>query len=90
MLTYSFSPTSRSASSIDEFLDVCRAEPNVATDHLRRGYFEPWLRDTGHTDLAAAAARVRDEEGDALRQFLLAAVPAAPPTRVRRTRRARL
>jgi hypothetical protein len=89
MLTYSFSPSSRSASSIDEFLDVCRAEPNVATDHLRRGYFEPWLRDTGHSDLAAAAARVRAEDGDALQQFLIAAAPASAPRKVRRTRRAR-
>ena len=78
MLTYSFSPSSRSATSIDEFLAVCQAEPSVAADHLRRGYFEPWLRDTGHTELAAAAARARDEDGDALHQFLLAAAPRAP------------
>ena len=59
MSTYSFAPLDRSASNLDEFLAVCRTEPALAADHLQNGYFEPWLRDTGHTELATVATRRR-------------------------------
>jgi hypothetical protein len=76
MLTYNFAPSDRSASSVDEFLAVCQAEPDLAADHLRNGYFEPWLRDTGHPDLATAATLARSGDRpapDALASFLKSA-----------------
>ncbi len=39
--SYNFTQTTRSAASVDEFLAACRAEPMVATAHLRHGYLEP-------------------------------------------------
>jgi hypothetical protein len=80
MLIYHFEPLERTASSVDEFVAVCEAERVVAAAHLRHGYFEPWLRDTGRPDLAAAAAAVRDTDGPAeaaLAQFLRVAVGSA-------------
>jgi hypothetical protein len=89
MLTYSFTPSERCASSIDEFLAVCRAEPTLAADHLQQGYFEPWLRDTGHPDLASAAAQARGaapSTGAALDAFLSVAI-ASPQPRARDVRK---
>ena len=56
---YVFTPTDRTAAGVDEFLAVCRAEPAVASAHLQRGYFEPWLRDIGRPDLAELTLRLR-------------------------------
>jgi hypothetical protein len=61
---YQFTPTSRCAQSVEEFLSVCRAEPDVATHHLRSGYFEPWLTDVGREDLARLASQLRAAEID--------------------------
>jgi hypothetical protein len=73
MEPYYFSPSARTASNIAEFVAACQTEPHVAAEHLRRGYFEPWLRDAGRNDLAEAAARLRSSRiagFDALRQFV--------------------
>ena len=71
---YHFTPLNRSASGVEEFLAICRAERAVAEQHLRSGYFEPWLQDIGRADLASLAARLRSAGLD---HFLSAtAVPA--------------
>ena len=88
VLSYRFTPSDRSASTVDEFLAVCEAEPALAADHLQRGYFEPWLRDTGRPDLAAVATQTRATDSpadDALAEFLRAAVVSATSKRTRRT-----
>ena len=72
---YYFTPTD-SATSVTEFLAVCRTLPDVASEHLAAGYFEPWLRDQGREDLANRAARVRGE-ADGLKSFLKTARPTA-------------
>jgi hypothetical protein len=46
---YHFTPLDRSAKGVEEFLAICRAERAVAEQHLRSGYFEPWLQDIGRT-----------------------------------------
>src|SRR4030081_1351910 len=96
MPIYHFEPLERTASSVDEFVAVCEAERVGAAAHLRHGYFEPWLRDTGRPDLAAAAAAVRDTDSTAdaaLAQFLRVAVSStssAPrKSKASKTRRAR-
>ena len=68
---YYFTPTDRSAATLDEFLAICRAEPSVAEQHLRAGWFGPWLTDAGYTQLAAAALAERAERP--LDAFLAAA-----------------
>jgi hypothetical protein len=73
--SYYFTPSER-VDSVAEFLAACRAHRDVARQHLAAGYFEPWLRDQGRSDLAARAARVRNEE-DGLEQFLRTARPTA-------------
>jgi hypothetical protein len=71
---YHFTPLDRSARGVEEFLAICRAERAVAEQHLRSGYFEPWLQDIGRADLASLAARLRSA---GLEDFLSAtAVPA--------------
>jgi hypothetical protein len=88
VLSYRFTPSDRSASTVDEFLAVCEAEPALAADHLQRGYFEPWLRDTGHPDLAAVATQTRAADSpahDALAEFLRAAVGSPRSKTTRRT-----
>ena len=70
---YRFLPSERTATTIEEFLEGCRAEPALAADQLHQGYFEPWLRDAGRPDLADAAAQVRQTDvapAPALEQFL--------------------
>src|SRR3989441_10511794 len=82
---YRFIPSERTATTIEEFLEGCRAEPMLAADQLHQGYFEPWLRDAGRPDLAEAAAQVRQTAiapGPALEQFLEVAT-LAPPRRRR-------
>jgi hypothetical protein len=69
MHSYYFTPTNQEAATIKSFLSVCRQHPETASDHLRHGFFEPWLRDTGYVDLAELAGAHRDD----LRQFLQAA-----------------
>jgi hypothetical protein len=68
---YYFTPTARSAATLDEFLAICRAEPSVAEHHLRAGWFGPWLSDAGYTQLAAAA--LADQAERPLEAFLAAA-----------------
>ena len=70
---YYFTSTD-SATSVDEFLASCRALPEVASQHLAAGWFEPWLTDQGRDDLARRAARVR-VENDVLQLFLKTARP---------------
>jgi hypothetical protein len=69
MHTYYFTPIDREAATIKSFLSVCRQHPGTASDHLRQGFFEPWLRDAGHVDLAELAGAHREDLG----QFLQAA-----------------
>jgi hypothetical protein len=71
---YVFTPTQR-AETVQEFLAVCRSNRELARHHLAAGYFEPWLRDQGRDDLAARAARVR-EEPEGLELFLKTARPS--------------
>src|ERR1700674_4004575 len=76
MEPYRFIPSERTAMTIEEFLEGCRAEPTLAADQLHQGYFEPWLSDAGRPDLAEAAARVRQTAfapASALEEFLQAA-----------------
>ena len=80
--SYYFTPSDRSAASVDEFLAVCQTLPEVAGQHLASGWFEPWLQDQGRNDLAERAARAR-YEADGLANFL----SAAKPPRVTRRRR---
>ncbi len=95
MKTYRFTPTNRTATTLEEFVSVCRQEPDVAFQHLVAGYFEPWLRDTGRSDLAQVVRKMRSARKVDFSQFLTAAratrsVPraartiAAVPTRARR------
>jgi len=89
---YYFTPTERSAATLDEFLAICRAEPSVAEQHLRAGWFGPWLSDAGYTQLAAAA--LADQAEQPLEAFLAAAerrprrraTPARSASRVRTSR----
>jgi hypothetical protein len=74
MTAYNFSPTQR-AETVQEFLAACRTNKEVARNHLAAGYFEPWLQDQGRPDLAARAARVR-QDPDGLEQFLKTARPS--------------
>jgi hypothetical protein len=69
MHTYYFTPIDREAATITSFLSVCRQHPGTASDHLRQGFFEPWLRDEGHVDLAELAGAHREDLG----RFLQAA-----------------
>lgn len=71
--------TTEQVRSIAEFLAACRTHKDIAREHLAAGYFEPWLRDQGRTDLAARAAKVRHDP-DGLEQFLRTARPT-PRTR---------
>ncbi len=71
--SYYFTPSAR-ATSVSEFLANCRANKDVAREHLAAGYFEPWLRDQGRNDLATRAAKVR-HEANGLEQFLRTARP---------------
>jgi hypothetical protein len=71
--SYYFTPN-EPANSVAEFLAACRTHREIARQHLAAGYFEPWLRDQGRSDLAARAAKVRNEE-DGLEQFLKTARP---------------
>ena len=94
MEPYYFSPSSRTATNIAEFVAACQTEPQVAGDHLSHGYFEPWLHDLGRPDLAEAAARLRSSgiaTSDAMRQFVEAAFEVQYRSEVRRapTRRPR-
>jgi hypothetical protein len=73
-MPYYFTPLDRQASTVEEFLRICQAEPEVAENHLRSGYFEPWLRDVGRADLASLA-RMRSTS---LQQFLRQAAPPRP------------
>jgi len=59
MEAYSFYPSERSAATLGEFMEACLAEPQLAAEHFRQGYFEPWLSDVGRRDLAEVAARIR-------------------------------
>jgi hypothetical protein len=77
---YYFTPTDRSAASVDEFLASCRSMPEVAGEHLAEGWFEAWLRDQGRADLAERAAQVRFES-DGLERFL----KPVRPSRARRS-----
>src|SRR5712692_6496428 len=86
---YRFIPSERTATTIEEFLEGCRAEPTLAADQLHQGYFEPWLRHAGRPDLADAAAQVRQTDiapAPALEQFLRAATLALPRRRRMRGR----
>jgi len=56
---YRFSPSDRTAQTLGDFLDECRAGPTLAAQQLQRGYFEPWLRDSGWPALADAAEQIR-------------------------------
>jgi hypothetical protein len=76
--SYYFTPTER-VDSVADFLAACRANRDVAREHLASGYFEPWLRDQGRSDLATRAAKMRSEP-DGLEQFLRTARPT-PRTR---------
>jgi len=81
MEPYCFAPLALTAPTIEAFLEACRLQRTLAAEHLRLGYFEPWLRDAGRPDLAGLAAEVRQEvsdPADGLTQFLEAAAPAAP------------
>ncbi len=85
MEPYRFLPSERTAMTVEEFLEGCRAEPTLAADQLHQGYFGPWLSDAGRPDLAEAAAQVRQTDiapAAALEQFLRAAT-LAPPRRRR-------
>jgi hypothetical protein len=73
--SYFFTPTEQ-VNSVADFLAACRAHRDIAREHLAAGYFEPWLRDQGRTDLATRAAKVRNEP-DGLEQFLRTARPTA-------------
>jgi hypothetical protein len=72
---YHFSPSDR-AGSVAEFLATCRSMPELASQHLAHGWFEPWLRDQGREDLAKRAAKVR-AEAEGLQLFLKTARPNA-------------
>src|ERR1700674_679504 len=88
MEPYRFIPSERTAMTIEEFLEGCRAEPTLAADQLHQGYFEPWLSDAGRPDLAEAATRVRQTDfapASALEQFLQAATLAPPRRRRKRS-----
>jgi hypothetical protein len=74
MASFHFSSTEE-AHNVQEFLAECRANKNVAREHLAAGHFEPWLRDQGRDDLATRAAKVRHEP-DGLEQFLKTARPS--------------
>ena len=67
---------SDSAASVTEFLASCRSMPELASQHLAAGWFEPWLRDQGRDDLANRAAKLRSES-DGLKLFLKTARPTA-------------
>jgi transposase-like protein len=92
---YRFLPSERTATTIEEFLEGCRAEPTLAAEQLHHGHFEPWLRDAGRPDLAEAAAQVRQTDiapAAALEQFLQTATRTplrrrrpSSPARVRAT-----
>jgi hypothetical protein len=84
---YQFTPTDRVATTVEEFLVVCRAEPVVVTEHLQRGYFEAWLRLLARPDLAALAGEIRErgeEPGAGLERLLRAAAPAQQRAGARR------
>jgi hypothetical protein len=88
MQPYRFSPSERTAMTIGEFVEVCQAEPQVAAQHLREGYFEPWLSDAGRRDLAEAATRIRLSGVAArtgLQQFVTTALAAPTRARSRKT-----
>jgi hypothetical protein len=65
---------SDSAGSVGEFLASCRSMPELASQHLASGWFEPWLHDQGRDDLAARAAKLRGE-AEGLKLFLKTARP---------------
>jgi hypothetical protein len=73
MHPYHFTSTDQ-ADTVADFLRMCRSNRAVAREHLAAGWFEPWLRDQGRTDLATRAAKVRTES-DGLEQFLKTARP---------------
>lgn len=70
-----FFTQSDTAASVPEFLASCRSMPDLASQHLAAGWFEPWLRDQGRDDLAKRAAKVRSES-DGLKLFLKTARPS--------------
>ena len=74
MASYHFTHSIQAA-NVQEFLAACRSHKDVAREHLAAGHFEPWLRDQGRDDLAARAAKVRNEP-DGLEQFLKTARPS--------------
>ena len=87
MEPYYFSPSGRTATTLTEFLAACQVEPQTAVHHLREGHFEPWLRDVGRHDLAAAAARIRltgSVTRARLREFLRLALESQPQSDARR------
>jgi hypothetical protein len=59
MAPYYFTPTDRVASNLEEFLVICQQEPGVAEQHLREGWFSPWLSDAGYGQLARQVGRKR-------------------------------
>jgi hypothetical protein len=75
MHPYHFTSTDQ-AETVAAFLRMCRKNRAVAREHLAAGWFEPWLRDQGRTDLATRAAKVRTSS-DGLEQFLKTARPTA-------------
>jgi hypothetical protein len=80
MALYHFTPTDRVASNLEEFLSICQQEPVVAEDHLRAGWFAPWLYDAGYGQLAAT---VGQSPSPTLATFLATATPTSPVPRRR-------
>jgi hypothetical protein len=83
---YYFSASGRTATTLAEFLAACQFEAQAAVNHLREGYFEPWLRDLGRHDLADAAARIRlsgSVTRERLHEFLQFALESQPRSEAR-------
>jgi hypothetical protein len=86
MEAYLFNPSGRRAKTVREFVEACKAEPHVASEHLRAGYFEPWLIDAGRRDLAHLASQIRMSGVSTiagLEQFVRAAVAKRTPSRTK-------
>ena len=61
------------ASSLPQFISLCRKRPGDAGWHLTQGHFEPWLKDLGYTLLAKTAGSIRlkiKNEKQAIESFL--------------------
>ncbi len=74
------------ATSPEELAELCARFPEEATEYLYSGEIEAWFQDIGRTNLARAAQRIRENEGDALRavEMLLQAI-LGPNARIRQS-----